>query len=128
MIRVSAVLFGIVTWLAVIVAQPPKDNRPVEVWIGGDDGYTQRLRNLLEDMFSRSPNVQMSNGKKPGTLLVTIPNHVAWKRMEKRTLIMYDVEFSIVGRKGVNKKSGSCWGDNMKICANAILQEATRNR
>ena len=45
----------------------------VEVWCGGDDGLTLRLRDALENAFKSSPAFALSTGKKPGTLIVTIP-------------------------------------------------------
>jgi hypothetical protein len=65
-------------------AEPQRPHKtPVEVWSGGDDGLTQRLKASIEKEFESSPDFQMSEGKKPGTLIVTIPSNVMCRR--KRT-------------------------------------------
>ena len=49
----------------------------VEVWCVGDDGLTLHLRDAVESKFKSSSDYVLSNGKKPGTLIVTIPTNVA---------------------------------------------------
>ncbi len=97
----------------------------VEVWSGGDDSLTTGLRNVLENAFKSSPNFALSNGKKPGTLIATIPTHVEWKRAGKRTKVFYTVEFTSVDNQHLGVSKGSCWDDAMAKCANKIVKDAT---
>jgi hypothetical protein len=97
----------------------------VEVWSGGDDSLTTGLRNVLEDAFKLSSNFVLSSGKKPGTLIVTIPTHVEWKRAGKRTKVFYTVEFTSVDNQPLGVSKGSCWDDVMTKCANKIVRDAT---
>src|SRR5260370_18631148 len=55
----------------------------VEFWHVGDDGLSQRLAGRVESEFERSPNFAIGSGKKPGTLVVTIPTNVEWKLVGK---------------------------------------------
>lgn len=96
----------------------------VEVWCGGDDGLTIRLRDAVEHAFSTSPDFQMSSGKLPGTLLVTIPTHVEWKRTGKKTRVLYKVDLSVVGGKDFGKRTGACWDNDLQNCSRSIVKDA----
>lgn len=76
-----------------LYAAPAKPTE-VEVWTGSDDGLTQRLRDAVESKFQSSSDFVPSRGKKPGTLIVTIPTHVEWTQNGERTHVRYKVEFS----------------------------------
>src|SRR5262249_52985809 len=87
--------------LVVLIAQSAVDASSakatlVEVWSGGDDGLTLRFRATLENAFKSSSAFALSSGKKPGTLIVTIPTHVEWKQVGKRTKVVYAVDFASV--------------------------------
>ena len=97
----------------------------VEVWVVGDDRLTARLRDALEDAFKSSPDFRLSSGKKPGTLLVTIPSNVEWKQVGKRTKTLYTIEFSSVDNQVLGVSKGSCWDDVVMKCANKIVKDAT---
>jgi hypothetical protein len=97
---------------------------PVEVWTGGDDGLTQRLRDKIENKFKSSPAFVLSTGKKPGSLIVTIPTHVAWTQKGARIHVRYKVEFSSSSDIAIGKGSGSCWDDNLADCAAQIYDGA----
>jgi hypothetical protein len=97
----------------------------VEVWSGGDDSLTTGLRNVLENAFKSSSNFVLSSGKKPGTLIATIPTHVEWKRAGKRTKVFYTVEFTSVDGQPLGVTKGSCWDDVMTECADRIVKDAT---
>ena len=99
---------------------------PVEIWTGGDDGLTQRLRDAVENKFKSSSDFVPSSGKKPGTLIVTIPTHVEWTQNGTRTQVRYRVEFSSNDGVGIGKNSGSCWDDNFSACATEIYGGAQR--
>jgi hypothetical protein len=120
----------VVTVLAVFIAQSllaADSAKPtlVEVWSGGDDGLTLRLRASLEDGFKSSSAFVLSSGKKPGTLIVTIPTHVEWKQVGKRTKVLYKVNFASVDNQPVGSSEGSCWDDALTKCADKIVKDAT---
>jgi hypothetical protein len=96
----------------------------VEVWCGGDDALTHGLRNTLENAFKSSQDFSLSSGKKPGTLVVTIPTHVGWKQVGKRTQVLYRVEFSSADDKVFSTSTGSCWDDRLTKCATQIVKAA----
>lgn len=96
----------------------------VEVWCGGDDGLTMRLKDTLENAFRSSYNFHLSSGKKPGTLIVTIPTHVVWKQAGKRTQALYTVEFTSADNQPLGTSTGSCWDDALTKCANEIIKDA----
>jgi hypothetical protein len=96
----------------------------VEFWHTGDDGLSQRLAETVETAFKRSPDFVLSSGKKPGTLVVTIPTNVDWKQVSKRTRVLYRVEFASVDNQTTSKATGSCWDDNLQECAAQILRNA----
>jgi|SRR5580700_747879 hypothetical protein len=99
----------------------------VEVWCVGDDGLTLGLRDALENAFKSSSDFQLSSGKKPGTLVVTIPTNVVWKQAkqaDKRTKVLYRVEFASADDKTISKSTGSCWDDALTKCAAQIVKDA----
>lgn len=97
---------------------------PVEVWCGGDDGLTQRLKDALEQKLNLSPKFRLSSGKKPGTLVVTIPSNVKWKDVGRRTRVLYEVDFSTYDGKTLGRINGSCWDDRLVTCAADITRDA----
>ena len=104
----------------------PAESTLVEVWTGGDDGLTQQLRDAVERKFKSSSDFVPSGGKKPGTLIVTIPTHVAWTQHGTRTHVRYRVEFPSSDGVEFGKSSGSCWDDNFSVCAAQIYRGAKR--
>ncbi len=116
--------------LAVLVAQSALaagsgKTTLVEVWSGGDDSLTTGLRNVLENAFKSSHDFVLSSGKKPGTLITTIPTHVEWKRAGKRTKVFYTVRFTSVDDQLLGISKGSCWDNAMTKCASQIVKDAT---
>jgi len=97
----------------------------VEVWSGGDDGLTLRLKDTLEKAFKSSDAFTLSSGKKPGTLIVTIPTHVAWKQVGERTKVLYTVDFASVDKQPLGSSKGSCWDDTLTKCTSKIVKDAT---
>jgi len=97
--------------------------KPVEVWGGGDDALTVRLRDALEDAFRSSADFHLSGGKKPGTLVITLPSNVGWKTVAGRTQVLYTAEFTSDGQK-LGGSKGSCWGDALAKCAAQIVKDA----
>lgn len=120
----------VVTILAIFIGQSAAaagslKATPVEVWSGGDDGLTLRLRASLENAFKSSPAFVLSSGKKPGTLIVTIPTHVEWKQFGKRMKVLYRVNFASVDNQPLGGSEGSCWDDELARCANKVVKDAT---
>jgi hypothetical protein len=97
---------------------------PVEVLCGGDDGLTIGLKDSLEKAFKSSDDFIMSSGKKPGTLIATIPTHVEWQDFGKKTKVFYTVEFSSTKRNDIGVSKGSCMDDEFEKCANQIVKDA----
>jgi hypothetical protein len=120
-------LFGAVVIGNCALYAAPSKPTPVEVWTGGDDGLTQRLRDGIENKFKSSSDFVLSSGKKPGSLIVTIPTHVTWTQKGSRTYLRYKVEFSSSNDIEIGKSSGSCWDDNLARCAAQIYGGAQRS-
>jgi len=97
--------------------------RPVEVWGGADDGLTIRLRDALKDAFRSSADFYLSSGKKPGTLVITLPSNVGWKPVGGRTEVLYTAEFASDGQN-LGGSTGSCWDDALAKCAAQIVKDA----
>ena len=98
----------------------------VEVWSGGDDGLTLRLRDAVENAFKASSAFALSSGKRPGTLIVTIPTNVIWKQVGTRTQVLYAVEFTSINSQPLGTGAGSCWDDALAKCATKIVKQANR--
>jgi hypothetical protein len=97
---------------------------PVEIWVGGDDGLTLRLRDKLENAFASSPEFNLRGGKKPGTLIVAIPTHVEWKQVNGRTKVFYKINFRSANDQNISVRKGACWDDTLTECAAQILKNA----
>ena len=98
--------------------------RLIEVWHLGDDALSQGLFLTVENAFKHSPDFTLSSGRKAGTLLVTIPTHVDWRRDGKRTRVLYTVEFSSIEGRNLGVRKGSCWDNELEKCAD-IVKDAT---
>jgi hypothetical protein len=96
----------------------------VEVWRGGDDALTVRLADAIEDKFRRSPDFTLSSGRKPHTLVVTIPTNVDWKQVGDRTRVLYTINFSSDTVPNLGSSSGACWADTLAECAADVVKHA----
>jgi hypothetical protein len=119
-------LLALFLMASVVMSAGTANPTPVEVWTGGDDGLTQRLRDEIEHKFKSSSDFVLSSGKKAGTLIVTIPTHVAWTTEGARTHLRYSVEFSSSDGTVLKKSSCSCWDDNLTECAAQTYREAQK--
>src|SRR5882672_79133 len=120
---VSQAFFQLLMAVVPCAAGPPSAKPTlVELWHVGDDGLSQRLADQVETAFRQSPDLVLSSGRKPGTLVVTIPSNVEWKLVGKRTQVFYSVEFSSTENKTTSKVAGSCWDDDLGKCAAQILR------
>jgi hypothetical protein len=96
----------------------------VEVWWVGDDGLTNRLIEAIEKAFKASSDFHLSSGKRPGTLVVTIPSNVDWEQVGSRTKVLYMVEFGPVDSRKLRTSRGYCWEDMLTKCATQIVKDA----
>jgi len=119
------VIIAVSLLLACGVASAQTPRTLVEVWKGGDDGLTNRLADALKDAFKSSSDFQLSNGKKTGTLVVTIPSNVEWRQVGKRTKVLYTVDFASIENHPLGTSKGSCWDDVLTKCADKIVKDAT---
>jgi len=97
--------------------------KPVEVWGGGDDALTVKLRDALEEAFRSSADFHLSSGKKPGTLVITLPSNIGWKQVGGRTQVLYTADFASDGQN-LGGSKGSCWDDALPKCAAQIVKDA----
>ena len=106
-------------------AEPKRPQKTlVEVWSGGDDGLTQRLRAAIEKKFESSADFEKSEGKKPGTLVVTIPTNVSWRQKGERTEVLYTIEFGSSDGRSLGVSKGHCWDDDLDKCSTRIVRDA----
>jgi hypothetical protein len=114
---------GVAFGLSALCESPPKT--PFEFWHGGDhDALSQRLAVAVEEAFERSTEFTSGSGKKPGTLLVYIPDPV---RREKRlwlTRAVYTVKFKTPEGQDLGTESGRCWSSDIGKCAFQIVSSA----
>jgi hypothetical protein len=119
-------LIGVILFLnsASLLASPK--GIPIEVWSGGDDGLTQRFRDALERRFESSDEFVLSTGKKPGTLVATIPTHVQWVKQGSRTQLQYEVQFTSIDESRLGDSEGQCWEDEIANCTARAYRDAKR--
>ena|ERR1044071_4563435 len=96
----------------------------VEVWCGGDDNLTQGVCHAVDSEFTSSPDFIVSNGEKPGVLIITIPTNVDWKQRGKKTRVFYKVEFTSNNDEKLGAKKGECWENDFKTCASQVIRHA----
>lgn len=118
-----SVLYSLLFWLSLGLDASPKLTL-VEVWCRGDDGLTLKLRDTLETALKSSSEFHLSSGKKPGTLIITIPLHVGWQVVGNRTQVLYSVEFASTENQDLGSGTGSCWEDALSKCARKIVKDA----
>jgi hypothetical protein len=105
------------------VPAPVERGKPVEVWGGGDDELTARLRDALKDAFRSSADFHLSSGTKPGTLVITLPSNVGSKPVGGRTQVLYTAKLASDGQN-LGESTGSCWDDAVAKCAAQIVKDA----
>lgn len=121
-VLVSCSLSATATWAIGAASNKPT---PIEFWHVGDDTLSERLAEQTEVLFMQSPDFTLSSGRKPGTLIVTIPTNVEWKRVDKRDRVRYTVEFSWRDGQKLGVRTGSCWDDKLAECAAHIVRDAS---
>ena len=97
----------------------------IELWVRGDDGLTQKFYVALENALISSPDFAWDGDEGTvGTLVVRIPNHVAWRKRRGRTRIIYRVEFRTKDNQLIFETQGCCWEGSVKKCAKEVLPDA----
>ena len=96
----------------------------VEFWHVGDDVLSERLAEQVENAFQQSPYFTISSGKKPGTLVVTIPTNVDWREKAGRTRVHYQVNFTSTDNRRIGSSQGLCWDSALADCASQIVRRA----
>jgi hypothetical protein len=96
----------------------------VEVWHVGDDVLSERFADRLDIAFTNSSDFTLSSGRKLGTLTVTVPTNIVWKRIGKRARAIYTVDFSSVDGRSLGTRKGSCWDDDLANCTDQIVKDA----
>lgn len=104
---------------------PPRPEPvPVELWYLGDIGTTVRFANAVEKAIGGSSAFRMSSGQKPGTLIVRIPANVDGIELGDREQLTYGVEFQTSTEKLIGSTTGTCWGDELSVCAEFVVKQA----
>ena len=102
-------LIGIAAFMATTtwaIGVASTKSTPIEFWHVGDDALSERLAEQTESLLMRSSDFKLSSGRKPGTLIVTIPTNVEWKRIDKRDRVRYTVEFSSTDGQKLGVRTG----------------------
>ena len=124
----TGVVLSLIVGYALIVAPAAgaSPEKPIlfEFWHVGDDVLSERLAVEVDKAFELSPGFTLSEGKKQGTLIVTIPENVDWKPVSTRLRVLYKVTFATATDHVFRTRKGSCWEDALSECAAKIVNEA----
>lgn len=101
----------------------PSKRTPVDVRCNGDDALTQRTCAAVENGLKSSPDFILSAGSSPAELVITIPTNVDWKKVGKRTKVIYLAEFSSSGHQILGNTKGACWDHAISTCAAQIIRQ-----
>jgi hypothetical protein len=99
---------------------------PVAIWRAGDDGLTLRFADALQAAFRASPRFSEGQSKEPGTLIVTIADHLGWKEVGNRTRASYKVTYSDFSKRPLGSVGGTCWDDELDQCAAKVVKQAEK--
>ncbi|HYE45149.1 MAG TPA: hypothetical protein VEA44_05185 [Caulobacter sp.] len=91
----------------------------VSVETGGDDALTQRLAEEVRAIFAETPGYSADASPR---LTVLIPTHVDWRETGGRIRVSYRAELTAGVR--TLRRTGSCWEDEMRVCAGQIVKAA----
>ena len=127
--RSNSIVLGMIMIACLVAGACSSDSssgktRLVEVWRGGDDVLTMRLKDAVESAFRSSADFALSSGKRPGTLMVAIPSRVRFKQVDGRTQVLYDATFSTTDGQNLAASTGSCWDDALMTCALKIVKDS----
>ena len=93
----------------------------VALWVGGDDGLTQRLADALRSEFAKSRVFTLLQTSTRHSLRVTIPENVGWREINGRTQVNYEVRLAR-GVQGSRSHRGQCWENELAVCAKQIVR------
>jgi hypothetical protein len=71
-----------------------------------------------------SPNFAIGSGKKPGTLVVTIPKNVEWKLIGKQTQVFHNIEFATADNETISTVR---WQRHKKLGGRSEKQQESKN-
>ena len=103
----------------------PTNPIPVQIVTGGDDGFTQRLADAARGKFEKSAAFTLAPASATNALIVTIPTHVEWQEVGRKTRISYKLRLERAGRV-LEESGGACWENELHVCAESILVAAGR--
>jgi hypothetical protein len=120
-------IFALVTYMNVdmtaVALAKDRESIPIEIWRGGDDGATIKFSEAIKAALAASHEFVLSHGNKPGTIFVTIPTNVRWRQVGEREEISYVIELMQKSPRRTERFSGSCWLDELVVCADQILKK-----
>ena len=122
----GAVLAGVIVATTSAGAQDTRAPRPVEFADVPADATTIKLRDALTAALKASDVLQLSAGKKPGTLMISFPKPVEARAHMGRTEYLYRVEFHGVNGRLFERGFGSCWSDEIGTCVFNLVKMANR--
>ena len=96
---------------------------PVAILCNGDDGATARLCDQVKRTFSKSPDFTTEVAHQARFLIVRIPTNVQWKKDGRRAKLSYSVEISIKDGEVLHSTAGSCWENELNVCAANIMAD-----
>lgn len=106
-------------------ADPPTHVKvPVELWVSGDDGLTQRLADAVRSELTSSGAFALSPAGMRNSLKLTIPHNAGWRQINGRTQVSYDVRLERGGR-GFKGRRGHCWESELVVCAKQVVRTAS---
>jgi hypothetical protein len=121
----AATVAGAVVVSACATAARPVASTPVEFFRRGDDALTIHFAEALEASFRASGRFVEASGTEPRALIVTISNHLQWRRVGSRTRATYSVVLADRTGQVLGTSTGSCWDDELSQCADRVLKDAT---
>lgn len=105
-------------------AQQKDKPQPLEFWHVGDDAVSQKLADAVYAALAAAPEFTPSSGKQKGSLLVEIPANVRASQVGRRTKVTYTVSFSRADDQRISSSEGSCWEQQLSVCAAQIVKRA----
>lgn len=104
------------------------DEGPVGValYVGGDDGATQRLAEALTNQLNSSGRYRLALAEERTATRLTITNHVQWYPVRGVDFIGYDVAFGRPDGRELGRSVGRCQAQRMEVCALRIVHDLDR--
>jgi hypothetical protein len=94
---------------------------PVEVFCGGDDGLTSRLRDASEQAFNATSDLPLATTDRHAVYEVVIPTNVNWKQVGGRTKVLYTIDVLKMDDKKIGTFKGACWESAIRRCGTQIV-------